>query len=248
MDDKQLLRYSRHILLPQVDIKGQEAISAGRVLIIGIGGLGSPVSMYLAASGVGTLVLVDDDKVDVSNLQRQIVHREYTLGLSKVESAAQTLAAINSTVCIKTLARRLDEIALMEQVEKADVVVDCSDNFVTRKLLNRTCLATRTPLVSGAAIRLEGQLAVFDFRDQTCPCYQCLYALTGDEDLTCSQNGVLSPVVGVVGSHQALEALKILGSFGKLNAGRLALFDGYANQWRYLNAQKDPKCEVCGNP
>lgn len=246
MNDQELLRYSRHILLPQVDVEGQEKLLSARVLIIGLGGLGSPVALYLAASGVGTLVLVDDDTVDESNLQRQIIHTEKTVGQPKVASARSLLAEINSATRIETLSCRLDGEALVEQVTMATVVIDCSDNFTTRRLINRTCQAAGTPLVSGAAIRLEGQLSVFDFRDSESPCYECLYQLNGEEDLTCSQNGVLSPVVGIVGTSQALEALKLIAGFGRPLVGELGLFDGAANRWRYLKFKKNSACECCG--
>lgn len=246
MDDKKLLRYNRHILLPQIDIHGQESICSARVLIIGLGGLGSPVSMYLAASGVGELILVDDDIVDESNLQRQIVHTEETLGLSKVESAKKQLNRLNSFCKVFIYKKRLTENELRGQIENADVVVDCSDNFATRNLINKVCHEMKAPLVSGAAVRMEGQLSVFDFRDEQCPCYNCLYETTGTEDLSCAQNGVLAPVVGIVGTAQALETLKIITGVGTILKGKLALFDGASNMWRYLNFKKDSNCKVCG--
>lgn len=247
MNDQELLRYNRHILLPQIDIEGQELICAARVLIIGLGGLGSPVAMYLAASGVGELVLVDDDTVEESNLQRQVVHTEETLSQSKVESAKQQLNKLNSFCHVSTIDKRLNESELQEQANKVDVVVDCSDNFATRNLLNKVCLALKKPLVSGAAVRMEGQLSVFDFRDNTSPCYNCLYETTGEEDLSCAQNGVLAPVVGIVGTAQALEVLKIIVGIGEILKGTLGLFDGAANKWRYLNFKKDANCKTCGS-
>lgn len=245
MNDEQLLRYSRHLLLPQVDVVGQEKILAARVLVIGVGGLGSPAAIYLCASGVGELVLVDDDRVDESNLQRQVVHTEKTVGMAKVESARQQLAALNSSCKVITFERRLSEEDLREQVALADVVLDCTDNFTTRKQVNKACRTHQKPLVSGAAVRLEGQLVVFDFRQPTSPCYECLYQLTGDEDLSCAQNGVLSPVVGVIGTHQALEALRLIAGIGKVVSGRLGVFDAARNEWRYFTVNRDPECTSC---
>lgn len=247
MNDDQLLRYSRQIMLPQVDIAGQESLLAARVLIIGVGGLGCPAAMYLAASGVGTLVLADFDRVEVSNLQRQIAHTEQTVGELKVDSAAQMLRAINSGIDIEVVAEALVDDALLEQVTRADVVLDCSDNFTTRMAVNKTCVQSKTPLVSGAAIRLEGQLAVFDSRSSDSPCYACLYDIDGDENLTCSESGVLAPLVGVIGSMQALEAVKVLSKFNGSSSGKLLLLDAESLQWRQLNLPKDPACKVCGS-
>ncbi|WP_075187239.1 HesA/MoeB/ThiF family protein [Teredinibacter haidensis] len=246
MNDQQLLRYSRHILLPQLEVEGQEKIMASRVLIIGLGGLGSPVVMYLAASGVGELVVVDDDVVDESNLQRQIIHTEKYVGSTKAASAENGIKKLNSAVSVTAFDKRLSRQELLYQVGLATVVVDCCDNFATRKQVNEACYKLQTPLVSGAAIRLEGQLTVFDFRSKESPCYECLYQLTGDEDLSCSQNGVLSPVVGIVGCSQSLEVLKLVADFGKPLVGQLGLFDGSANQWRYLTIAKDTGCNCCG--
>lgn len=244
-DDDQLLRYSRHILLPQMDLEGQLKLARARVLIVGLGGLGSPVAMYLAASGVGHLTLVDDDRVDLSNLQRQIVHREAAIGENKARSAAQALLAINSGIGLATIERRLDDAELEEQARQVDVVVDCSDNFVTRRAVNRACVTAKTPLVSGAAIRLEGQLAVFDPRQEASPCYQCLYPELPDEQLTCAESGVLAPVVGVIGSLQALEAIKLLAGIGHKSWGRLTLFDAAAGQFRQFTLAKDLACPIC---
>ncbi len=246
MDDKDLLKYSRHILLPQLDVAGQEKIGAARVLIIGLGGLGSPVAMYLASSGVGELVLVDDDNVELTNLQRQIVHSEKTIGMGKVDSAGLLLSQLNSNCSIKKIHHRLDESELGQEVQKATVVADCSDNFATRKLVNKICLKSKTPLVSGAAIRMEGQVAVFDFRDHASPCYQCLYDIDAEENLSCSESGVLAPLVGVIGSLQAVEVLKIIVGFGKTLCGRLVLFDAEYGEWRQMTLKRDPRCPVCG--
>lgn len=248
MDDTDLLKYSRHILLPQIDVAGQEKIIAARILILGLGGLGSPVAMYLAASGVGELVLVDDDSVDLSNLQRQIVHSEKTLGMSKVESAELRLNQINKSCNIRKINRRLDEHELVREVQAATAVADCSDNFATRKLINKICFDHKVPLVSGAAIRMEGQITVFDFSDPASPCYQCLYDIDVDENLNCSESGVLAPLVGVIGSFQAVETLKIITGFGKTLSGRLALFDAELGEWRHLVFKRDPHCPVCGSP
>lgn len=247
MNDDQLLRYSRHIMLPQVDIAGQEKICAGRVLIVGVGGLGSPAAMYLAASGVGTLILVDDDQVEISNLQRQIAHNEARVGVNKAASARKAVAELNRAVNVEVYSERLDDQALAEQVQKADVVLDCTDNFTSRKAINNMCVQMQTPLVSGAAIRLEGQITVFDKRDDDSPCYQCLYQLNDDENLSCAQSGVLSPLVGVVGTMQAVEALKVLGQFGQPLVGRLGLYDVMHGEWRYMKLKRDSQCEVCGH-
>ena len=247
MNDQELLRYSRQILLPEIDVAGQEKIIASRVLIIGVGGLGSPVAMYLAAAGVGHLVLVDDDKVDLSNLQRQIVHTNDMIGTAKVSSAAQQLAKLNPTIQTTNIDRRLTIDELQEQIEAADVVIDCSDNFSTRFAINKTCVQSQTPLVSGAAIRLEGQIAVFDPRRADSPCYNCLYDEIDDSQLSCSQNGVLSSLVGIIGSIQATETLKLLAEFGEPLIGRLLLLDAKTMSWQELKLKKDPTCPVCGH-
>ncbi|GGO86620.1 molybdopterin-synthase adenylyltransferase MoeB [Marinobacterium nitratireducens] len=245
LSDEQLLRYSRQIMLPEVEIEGQEAWLNARVLIVGLGGLGSPVAMYLAAAGVGSLVLVDDDDVDLSNLQRQIVHHSGRIGRPKVESARETLAALNPDIAIQTLCERLSPQRLEELVETVDLVVDCCDNFATRFAINRACFRHGRPLVSGAAIRLEGQVAVYDPRQPDSPCYQCLYREGEEEGLTCSESGVLSPLVGIIGSVQAMEALKVLANIGRPLVGRLQLLDAHSMDWRTLKLKKDPQCSVC---
>ena len=245
LSDNQLLRYSRQIMLGDVDIEGQQRWLDSRVLILGLGGLGSPVAMYLAAAGVGHLVLVDDDQVEMTNLQRQIAHTTASIGQSKVESAAATLAQINPDIEVTTRDERLDETALMEQVAKVDLVVDCTDNFTTRFMLNRACVAHKKPLVSGAAIRMEGQISVYHPGVEGSPCYQCLYKEGEDEALTCSEAGVLSPLVGIIGSMQALEALKVLASIGTPLIGRLLLLDAKHMEWRSLKLRPDPECPVC---
>ena len=245
MKDDQLLRYSRQIMLPQVDIAGQQALLDSHVLIIGAGGLGSPASMYLAAAGVGKLTLVDDDTVELSNLQRQLAHAETDLGANKVDSAAATLRAINSDVEVVALNRRVGTAELGELVSSADVVLDATDNVETRFAINRACLAAKVPLVSGAAIRLEGQVAVFDSRQSDSPCYECLYKGGEGGDLTCADNGVFAPVVGIIGSMQALEALKLIAQFGDTLVGRLLLFDASSMQWREMALPRDPNCVAC---
>ena len=245
MNDDELLRYSRQILLPQVGIEGQDALRAARALIVGMGGLGSPVAMYLAAAGVGTLAIADHDRVDLSNLQRQIVHRSADIGRAKVASARDALLALNPGTAIITLDSRLNGELLDEQIALADVVLDCSDNFATRFAVNEACVRARTPLVSGAAIRLEGQVAVFRSDRPDSPCYRCLYKDEGELAETCTQTGVLAPVVGVIGSLQALEALKVLLDLGTTLTGRLLLFDAERLEWRTLILRKDPECPVC---
>jgi adenylyltransferase/sulfurtransferase len=247
MRDEQLLRYSRQIMLPAFDIEGQARLLQATVLVVGMGGLGSPVAMYLAAAGVGHLILVDDDVVEISNLQRQVIHRESAVGDSKVESARQTLMALNSDVRITSVNQRVDKALLEELVGRpVDLVVDACDNFSTRFAINEVCVQHKVPLVSGAAIRLEGQVAVFDSRQPDSPCYQCLYQGGDDEQMSCARNGVLAPVVGVIGSMQALEAIKILSGMGKSLCGRLLLFDAMSSSWRELRLPRDPACTVCG--
>lgn len=243
--DAELLRYSRHLLLPDLDVSGQLALANSRVLVIGLGGLGSPLAMYLAASGVGHLTLVDDDQVELSNLQRQIAHDESGLGLNKARSAARRLQALNSSIEVAVIEHRLDEAELQRQVQAVDLVADCSDNFITRRAVNSACVAGKKPLVSAAAIGLEGQLAVFDARQPESPCYQCLYPELDDEQLSCAQSGVLAPVVGVMGSLQALETLKVLANLGQSLVGRLLLFDAARAQFRELKLARDLDCPVC---
>jgi molybdopterin/thiamine biosynthesis adenylyltransferase len=247
MNDAQLLRYSRQIMLPQLDIEGQEALLAARALIVGAGGLGSPAAMYLAAAGVGHLVIADHDVVELSNLQRQLLHHDEDIGRNKAASAQDTLATINPDIKIIPIAQKLQGERLDDEVKLADVVLDCSDNFATRFAVNTACVKNRTPLVSGAAIRMEGQLAVFDSRKAGSPCYHCLYKEGEEADQTCSENGVLSPVVGIIGSLQALEALKLILSLGETLTGRLLAFDGLTLEWRTLKLQRDPACKTCNS-
>ncbi len=244
MNDDQLLRYSRQIMLPALEYEGQQKLLDSRVLIIGMGGLGAPVSMYLAAAGVGHMVIVDFDVVDLSNLQRQIIHTTHTIGQPKTDSAWTALNAINPDIQIDAINELLEGNALLEQVEKADVVVDASDNFSTRFALNRVCRATATPLVSGAAIRMEGQISVFSGQPGD-PCYRCLYPEEGQVGDSCSENGVLAPVVGIIGSIQATEAIKVLTNMGSTLVGKLMILDALHMQWRTLKLKPDPRCPVC---
>jgi molybdopterin-synthase adenylyltransferase len=245
VDDEQLLRYSRQIMLPSISIEGQERLQASRALIVGLGGLGAPVSMYLAAAGLGTLVLVDFDRVDLTNLQRQIVHTTASIGQPKVASAKQTLLALNPEVKVETIDHALEGDELAQQIALADVVIDGSDNFATRFAINAACHAHGTPLVSGAAIRMEGQVSVF-MGQPGGPCYQCLYPSEGQMDESCSANGVLAPLVGVIGSIQAIEAIKVLTGAGHPLAGRLLLFDALEMEWRTITLKPDPACPICG--
>ncbi len=247
MTDAELLRYSRQILLPDFGIEGQERLRASSVLVVGLGGLGSPVAMYLAAAGVGRLVLADFDAVDLSNLQRQIIHTTAQIGRPKAESARVALAALNPDVELVTVKRSLVEETLPEIVADVDLVLDCCDNFATRFAVNAACVAAGVPLVSGAAIRLEGQVTAFSGQPGG-PCYQCLYPRDGGIDETCSTNGVLAPVVGIIGSIQATEAIKILSGLGEPLFGRLLLLDAALMQWRSLRLPSDPSCPVCSIP
>ncbi|KHO66207.1 molybdopterin-synthase adenylyltransferase MoeB [Pseudomonas flexibilis] len=246
LNDQELLRYSRQILLRQIDIEGQLRLKQGRVLIVGLGGLGSPVALYLAAAGVGELHLADFDQVDLTNLQRQIIHDSHSLGVAKVDSAIARLTALNPEVRLVAHRAALDADSLAAAVAAVDVVVDCCDNFATREAVNAACVSAGTPLVSGAAIRLEGQLAVFDPRGADSPCYHCLYGHGSEAELTCSEAGVIGPLVGLVGSLQALEALKLLAGFGEPLIGRLLLIDALGSRFRELKVRRDPACAVCG--
>ncbi len=245
INDRQMLRYSRQIMLDEIDIAGQEKLLASTVLIVGAGGLGCPVAMYLAASGIGRLIIADDDCVELSNLQRQIAHGDEDIGLLKVDSAAATVNALNAEVVVDVIPRRLTGDELLATIASADIVVDASDNFNTRFALNAACVSLQTPLVSGAAIRMEGQLSVFDSRLPDSPCYRCLYSEQDSEDINCSTNGVLSPLVGVIGSLQAFEAIKVIVGFGESLVGRLLIFDGKYLEWRELKINKDAECPVC---
>jgi len=246
MNNDQLLRYSRHILLPQMDVAGQEALLDATVLVIGLGGLGCPAAMYLASSGIGHLVLADADTVDLTNLQRQIAHGTGNIGMSKVASAAESIARLNDTVRVTTLDQRLEGDALDAAVKGADVILDCTDNFSTRFAINAAAVKYKVPLVSGAAIRLEGQVSVFDVRDAGNPCYQCLYQDGDDMQLSCSESGVMAPLVGIIGTLQALEAIKLITGIGSTLAGRLLFLDAQTMQFREMKLKKNPACPCCG--
>jgi molybdopterin/thiamine biosynthesis adenylyltransferase len=246
MNDEQLLRYSRHIMLPQMDVAGQQALLDATVLVIGLGGLGCPAAMYLASSGIGHLVLADDDTVDLSNLQRQIAHGTDNVGMSKVASAAKSIARLNDTVRVTTLDERLEGDALDAAVKGADVILDCTDNFSTRFAINAAAVKYKVPLVSGAAIRLEGQVSVFDVRDAGNPCYQCLYQDGDDMQLSCSESGVMAPLVGIIGTLQALEAIKLITGIGSTLTGRLLFLDAQTMQFREMKLKKNPACPCCG--
>ncbi|BAP41527.1 molybdopterin biosynthesis protein MoeB [Pseudomonas sp. StFLB209] len=247
LSDQELLRYSRQILLQHVDIDGQLRLKASRVLIVGLGGLGSPVALYLAAAGVGELHLADFDSVDLTNLQRQVIHDSHSVGVLKVDSAMTRLAAINPLVTLVPHRQALDADSLAAVIAGVDLVLDCCDNFSTREAVNAACVAAGKPLVSGAAIRQEGQLSVFDPRRAESPCYHCLYGHGSDTELTCSEAGVIGPLVGLVGSLQALEALKLLAGFGEPMVGRLLLIDALGTRFRELKVRRDPACAVCGS-
>ena len=246
MDDSQLLRYSRHILLNELGVEGQERILRGRALVIGVGGLGSPAALYLATAGIGHLTLVDHDTVDLTNLQRQIIHTQAGIGQLKVDSARAALLAINPTLHITTLAQRADAQALDDLVADADVVLDCSDNFATRHALNAACVRHRVPLVSGAAIRFDGQLAVYDPTCSDSPCYACVFPPDNNfEETRCATMGVFAPLVGIIGSMQAAEALKLLSGAGKPAVGRLLMLDGRDMSWSDIRLPRNPHCPVC---
>jgi len=245
MDDDALLRYSRQIMLPELGIEGQQRLQQSRALVVGLGGLGSPACMYLAAAGIGTLHLADDDQVDLSNLQRQILHTTARIGQDKTASAQTGLNALNPLTDLILHNGRLQGERLNSAIEAADVVLDCSDNFATRFALNQACLESRTPLVSGAAIRWDGQITVFDGQPGS-PCYRCLYSEDGEEELSCSDNGVVAPLVGIIGAMQAMEVIKLLCDVGEGLGGRLLILDGLRMQWRELRLRPDPACPVCG--
>ena len=246
MNDNQLLRYSRHILLPQIGYEGQEKLTKSHALIVGAGGLGSPAALYFAASGVGKLTICDFDNVDLTNLQRQIIHTTQSVGINKAVSAQQTIYEINPDVVVQTIQQKSSEAEFKALAKQVDVVIDCSDNFATRYALNRVCLQLKIPLVSGAAIGFEGQITVFDFRQENCPCYHCLFPDTGsDQEMRCAENGVFAPLVGIIGTTQAAEALKLIMNIGESLQGRLLLLDALAMEWRTIKLSKDSTCTVC---
>lgn len=246
LDDARLLRYGRSILLDEIGVEGQERLLAARVLVVGAGGLGSPATLYLAAAGVGQLVLVDDDVVELSNLQRQVLHDSASLGRPKAESGRARLRALNPDVKVRALVERLDEARLRTLMADADVVLDCTDNFATRYAINRACVATGTPLVSGSAIRFSGQVSVYDFRRADSPCYYCLFPDARDaQEWRCATTGVLGPLVGMIGSVQAAEAIKLITGIGELLVGRLLSVDALTMRWHQTRFGRDPACPVC---
>jgi len=247
MTDDDLLRYSRHLLLDEIGIEGQQRIRAARALVIGAGGLGSPVALYLGSAGIGRLTLVDDDAVDLTNLQRQIAHDVARIGTPKAASAARSIAAINPTVTVTALHERADAARLAELVADASVVIDCSDNFATRQAVNAACVAHARPLVAGAAIGFDGQLSVYDTRSPALPCYACAFPPDpAFRDVACATMGVFAPLVGIVGSLQAAEALKLLAGVGASLAGRLLMLDARSMEWSEMRVDRDPHCPVCG--
>lgn len=247
MTDEQLLRYSRHILLDALGIEGQERILATHALIIGAGGLGSPAALYLASAGIGKITLVDDDSVDFTNLQRQILHTQARVGMAKAESGREALAAINPDIAIIPLQQRLSGETLDALVITADIVLDCTDNFATRHAINRACVHHGKPLVSGAAIRFDGQISVYDLRRDDSPCYHCLFPEGEDvEEVRCAVMGVFAPLTGIIGTMQAAEALKLAANIGESLTGRLLLLDAMEMEWRTVKFKKDPGCAVCG--
>lgn len=247
MQDEQLLRYSRQILLPQIDVAGQQKLMDARVLIIGMGGLGSPAAMYLAAAGVGCLGLVDFDQVDLTNLQRQIIHANENLGKLKTESAKDQLKRLNPAVHLDLIDHCLEGEELEEEIAGSDVVLDCTDNFTSRFAINRACVLTHTPLVSGAVIRFEGQISVFTPGFEASPCYNCLYPDQGELGETCARSGVIAPLPGIIGSMQALEAIKLITGVGKTLRGKLLLFDGLTMEWNRMTLRQNPHCPTCGS-
>ena len=244
MNDEELLRYSRQIMLPQIDFEGQQAIVDSTMLLIGLGGLGSPSSLYLAAAGVGHLIIADFDQVEISNLQRQIIHYSEDIGSYKVDSAKEKLLSINPNIKVTTI-KELNEENLSELVNKADVVLDGTDNFKARFSINKACVNNKVPLVSAAVIRFEGQLSVFKGYDPVKPCYQCLYPATGEQNENCVDNGILAPVAGFVGSLQALQAIKVILNLGEQLDGNLMMIDALDLSFRTIKIQKDPHCEIC---
>lgn len=243
--DDELLRYSRQILLAEVDITGQEKLKNSTVLVIGVGGLGSPVALYLAAAGIGHLILADFDQVDITNLQRQVLFDTGQIKSPKALAAKERLQRLNPSIALESITTPIDEDTIEQLISKVDIVIDCCDNFLTRDLVNQTCFKQKKILVSGAAIRLQGQVTVFDYQQIDSPCYHCLYGEGSDDELTCSEAGVLGPVVGVIGSIQALETIKLLVGFGSALIGRLMMFDALTSRFRELKIIKDPACKVC---
>lgn len=248
MNDNQLLRYSRHILLDEFGVEAQEKLLAAHALVVGAGGLGSPATLYLASAGVGRITICDGDAVDLTNLQRQIVHRNDSVGMNKSVSARRTLAQINPDITVVALPQRLQDAALDERVAAADIVLDCTDNFATRHAINRACVKHRKPLVSGAGVRFDGQITVFDLRHADSPCYECLFPESAQhEEVRCAVMGVFAPLVGIIGATQAAEAIKVLTDIGQTLRGRLLMLDSLGMQWHSVKLNRDLKCGVCGD-
>ena len=246
MKDQDLIRYSRQIMLPEIDAAGQLKLANAKVVIFGLGGLGSYASIYLAAAGVGHMVLIDFDKVDLSNLQRQILHSTNDIGKPKTESAKEHLLSLNPDVNLTLIDRKLEGVEINEIIKDADVVIDATDNFASRFMINEACVKSQIPLVSGAAIRFEAQVCVFDPRDETSPCYRCLYGEGENTDETCTANGVISPLLGIIGSIQAIETMKLIMGIGETLKGKLLLFDAMSMEWHQAALPRDPRCPVCG--
>jgi molybdopterin-synthase adenylyltransferase len=248
MNDDQLLRYSRHILVDEIGIEAQQRFLDAHAIIVGAGGLGAPAAMYLAAAGIGKITLVDADVVDLTNLQRQIVHATSSVGQPKVESARATLNALNPDVVVETVNLRADKTWLDENVPQAAVVLDCSDNFATRHAINAACVAHSVPLVSGAALRFDGQISTFDFRSAESPCYACVFPPDQEfEEIACSTMGVFAPTVGIIGAMQAAEALRVVGGFGETLAGRLMMLDSLRMEWNTMKITRQKDCAICGS-
>ena len=248
MDDSELLRYSRQIMLPEIDVLGQEKLRSASALILGLGGLGSPVAFYLAASGIGSLVLADDDRVEISNLQRQIIHNHDNIGRNKASSAQLTLRKLNPSVETKVIQHRMSSKELTKQVESVNLVIDCCDNLETRQLINEVCWKNKRPLISGAAIRWEGHISTFDSSNPESPCYRCLYpGENNGTNLSCSENGVVSPLVGIIGTTQAMEAIKLISGVGESLIGKVMYYDAKKNDWKKFNLTRAPNCPICSN-
>lgn len=245
LSDQEMLRYNRQIILKQFDFDGQEALKQSSILVLGAGGLGCASTQYLATAGVGTLTLIDDDVVELSNLQRQVLHHDSDIGVKKVDSAAQSLRELNPNITVNTFDKRLSDPQLSQLIEQHTLVLDASDNVETRNQLNRLCYAHKTPLVSGAAIRMEGQVSVFTYQDDQQPCYQCLSALFGNAALSCVEAGVMAPVVGIIGAVQAMEAIKVISGYGTPKQGKILMLDALTMSWREMNLMKMPNCPVC---
>jgi adenylyltransferase/sulfurtransferase len=245
LSDAEMLRYNRQIILKQFDFEGQERLKQSSILVLGAGGLGCAASQYLATAGVGTLTMIDDDHVELSNLQRQVLHTDVDIGKTKVVSARETLSQLNPHLTISTIDKRMNDAELEALIAEHTLVLDASDNVETRNQLNRLCFKTSTPLVSGAAIRMEGQVSVFTFQNKTQPCYQCLSALFGSNALTCVEAGVMAPVVGIIGAVQAMEAIKVIANYGVALEGKVLILDALTMSWREMKLSKMPNCPIC---